>query len=84
MFFLGTKIDSFSKINDVRLTAPNRFFSSIFGMTQMKSMHKKSIKLQGETVERRGMEMWRWRWGYLSLSYALIGIAIHIIFFVFF
>lgn len=80
MFFLGTKIDSFSKINDVRLTAPNRFFSSIFGMTQMKSMHKKSIKLQGETVERRGMEMWRWR----SLSYALIGIAIHIIFFVFF
>lgn len=44
MFFLGTKIDSFSKITDVRLTAPNRFFSTIFGMTQIKSMHKKINK----------------------------------------
>lgn len=30
MFFLDTKIDSFSKINDVRLTDSNRFFFFYF------------------------------------------------------
>lgn len=50
----------------------------------MKSMHKKSIKLQGETVSRDEGCRWRRGWGggtSLSLAYALIEIAIHIIFF---